>query len=92
MTDKIEHLMLEHFRRLRDDIAKVQTAIDGMRQDMQAERHHIRGLQLTSDVHADGLDDLRRRVDRIERRLELSDPGFSESSTAYEPRPTKRGG
>lgn len=91
MTDKIEHLMLEQFRRLRDDIAKIQVSLDNLRQGMQATRHHTRGLELTSDVHSDDIDDLRRRVDRIERRLDLNDPGFSESPSPYEPRPTKRG-
>lgn len=92
MTAESDNLVLELLRSMRTDMARMAEDVRTLRVEIQAGRHHLRGLEITSDVHSDGLDDLRRRVDRIERRMELSDPGFSESASRYEPRPTKRGG
>lgn len=91
MTEGADNLVLELLRAMRADMARMAEDVRSLRVEMQATRHHTRGLELTSDVHSDGIDDLRRRVDRIERRLDLTDPGFSESPSPYEPRPTKRG-
>lgn len=92
MTDKIEHLMLEQFRRLNEKVDAILLEIRQLKQSDLSTRHHLRGLELTDDAQRDGLEGLKLRVDRIERRLELSDPGgFSDDTPPYEPRPTKRG-
>lgn len=96
MADNIEHLMLEQFRRLD---AKVDTMLDMIREmnvEMHAFRHHIRGNELDIDAHRNAIARLQSRVDRIERRLDLSesDPtsptGLSEDGAPYQPPPRRR--
>ena len=83
MTDSIEHLILEQFRALRNQIEGLQTemrsefsdvkhrinrlesSVAGIRRDEVGTAEDIARQQLT-------LDRLKERIDRIERRLELT--------------------
>lgn len=72
MTE-VENLMLEHLRVIRADIARVKEDVAGLRTEMTAMRHHMAGM-FTMQEHQHGeIATLRDRVDRIERRLELTD-------------------
>ena len=86
MTDKVEHLMLEQLRRLDAKADTILEAVQYIYKQQLADRHVIRGMQLSLDGTNDLLVSLSARVGRIERRLELSeDPvpaGLSESRRA----------
>ena len=71
--DKIELLMLEQFRIIRGDIAKLADDVRGLKVEMIAVRHHVRGMELQQDGHHDDIAAMKTRLDRIERRLELAD-------------------
>lgn len=93
MAEEADDLVLELLRAMRGDMSRIADDLKALRVEMQAGRHHVRGLELTPDVQFDSLAELRKHVDRIERRLELSDPaGFSDDTPPYEPRLSKRGG
>lgn len=90
MTDNIEHLMLEQFRRVRDDIQKLAVATNCIHTQQLADRLTLRSIQTSLDGNSDLLTALTARVARIERRLELSgDPapfGLAGESSPFEPR------
>lgn len=73
MNEKVENLVLEQLRQLRADNGKIIDEIRGLRSEVTAFRHHVRGLETMQDQHQDSLMSVRERLDRIERRLELTD-------------------
>jgi hypothetical protein len=95
MADTIEHLMLEQFRRVREDIRQLTEAVGYIHKQQLADRHGMRGMQLSLDSANELLTSLTGRVARIERRLELTDDpspaGFADDSSPFEPRHQKRG-
>jgi ribosomal protein S15P/S13E len=94
MPDNIEHLMLEQFRLIRDRLDIISVQITELYREMHAFRHHVRGNELDIDANKNLLAHLTGRVDRIERRLELSDDpqsaGLADPGSPYDPRPPKR--
>jgi ribosomal protein L29 len=84
MTDNIEHLVLEQFRALRNQIAAMQTAMHSEFSDV---KHRISRVETAiAGVRRDeagaaediarqqvSIDQLNERIVRIERRLELRD-------------------
>ncbi len=95
MADSIEPLKLEQFRRVREEIRQLAEAVGYIHNQQLADRHGMRGMQLSLESAKDLLTSLTGRVARIERRLELSeDPipaGFADVSSPFEPRQQKRG-
>lgn len=87
MADNIEHLMLEQFRHVRADIANMKEMIRELNREMHAFRHHVRGNELDIEANRNSLFGLQSRMERVERRLELSGdpvpPGLSEPKTRY---------
>ena len=73
MTDKIENLMLEHFRIIRSEIAGLRDEMRSLKTEMVAVRLHVRGIEVQQDAHHDDIASLKLRLDRVERRLELVD-------------------
>ncbi|MDS4025963.1 MAG: hypothetical protein RKO25_03070 [Candidatus Contendobacter sp.] len=73
MTTDIESLVLEHLRAIRADLGDVKARITDVEVPLSAMGQQLVGL--TTAVHSDRseLDELRRRVERIERRLDLRD-------------------
>ena len=83
MTNNIEHLILEQFRALRNQIEGMQTE---MRNDFSDVKHRINRLEsAVAGIRRDeagtaedivrqqsALDRLKERIDRIEHRLELT--------------------
>ena len=83
MTDNIEHLILEQFRALRNQIEGLQTE---MRNDFSDIKHRInRVVSAVAGIRRDeagtaediarqqsAIDRLKERIDRIEHRLELA--------------------
>ena len=73
MNEKVESLILEHLRAMRADIASINDEIRGIRTEMRSMKQHMAGF-MTHEIGQDGdIAELKHRVDRIEKRLELSD-------------------
>jgi len=73
MNDKVEHLLLEHLRAIRGDMARLADDMRTTRSEMTAMRQHVSGvLTLQEHDHAD-IAALKARLDRIEQRLDLVD-------------------
>jgi hypothetical protein len=73
MNEKVESLILEHLRAMRADISSINDEIRGIRSEMRAMKQHMAGF-MTQEINQDGdIAELKVRVDRIEKRLELND-------------------
>ena len=73
MAQEPRDLVLEHLRRIDHKVDGVREDLQSLGMRMSAVERHLAGL-VTSDVDKSGeIDRLKRRVDRIERRLELSE-------------------
>lgn len=74
MTADVDSLVLEHLRAIRATQADHGEQLTQINVQMSAMGQQLAGL--TSAVYAgkSEINDLKRRVERIERRLELSDP------------------
>ena len=73
MNDKVENLVLEQLLELLADIGKILDEIRGLKAELIAGRHNVRGLQTLQDRDHDDLSAVKDRLDRIERRLDLVD-------------------
>jgi len=73
MTDKTDSLVLEHLRAIRGDLAKLQEGQERVELRLSSIEAHIGAFQLSEARQNGDLDQLRKRVERIERRLELVD-------------------
>jgi hypothetical protein len=73
MTDDVENIVLDQLRAIRTELARVADDVRGLRTEMMSVRHHVRGLELAQDVDHGDIATIRSRLDRIERRLELTD-------------------
>lgn len=71
MTDNVENLVLEQLRLVRGQNDKILDELRGIRVEITAMRHHVRGLEISQDAHHDDIASMKARLDRIERRLEL---------------------
>lgn len=79
MTDNVENLILEHLRVIRGDVSKLVNAVDDLRIRIGSLEEHVAGMRRDmSLLHGDiaithkRLDGLESRVERIEKRLELT--------------------
>jgi len=73
MNEKIENLLLEHMRAIRADMSSMKEEMSGMRTEMIVIRQHLAGVMSAQLLHDTELAGLKVRVDRIEKRLELSE-------------------
>ena len=73
MNEKVENLILEHLRVMRVDIASMKGEMSGMRAEMLVMRQHMAGLLGSQVLHDGELATIKVRLDRIEKRLELSE-------------------
>jgi hypothetical protein len=71
--DNISHLMLEQFRLIRTQIDRVYEEVRALKVDVLSLRHSGRSRDLILDQDHDDVAALKVRVDRIERRLELTE-------------------
>lgn len=74
MAQEPRDLVLEYLRRLDSKFDSLREEMRGWNLRVSAVEQHVHGQMTTGYEHGDELDRLKRRVDRIERRLELSDP------------------
>jgi hypothetical protein len=73
MSENVENLMLEHLRAIRADMGSMKEEMSGMRAEMLIIRQHMAGLLGAQTLHDGEIANIKVRVDRIERRLELRD-------------------
>jgi predicted nucleic acid-binding Zn-ribbon protein len=73
MADRADNLVLEILRRLQTDMADLKEGQRTANVHLAAIESHLAGFHLTVSAHSDELVELRQRIERIERRLELSE-------------------
>jgi len=73
MTENVENLVLEHLRAIRATQAEHSEALASIRLELSAMGQQLGALTTSVYSGKSDLDSLRRRVERIERRLELTD-------------------
>ena len=68
-----DNILLEHLRSIRADMSRMADRMDTIAAEMRATRQHVPGLtSLQNHDHAD-IAQIKTRLDRIERRLELAE-------------------
>ena len=74
MTAEIDSLVLEHLRAIRADIADLKREVAGNSIQLSAMGQQLGALTTAVYGGKSDMDEVKRRIDRIERRLELTDP------------------
>lgn len=73
MAEAIDSLVLEHLRHIRSKVDVMAEDVSAVKLRMSAMERHMSGQFINEFGQNEELDSLKRRVDRIERRLELVD-------------------
>ncbi len=73
MTDNVENLVLELLRSIRADIADLKRDVIGNTVQIAALGQQVAGLSVAVYGGKSDLEDVKRRVEHLERRLELHD-------------------
>ncbi len=73
MTEETTNLVLEHLRAIRRDMARMADDMNGLKTEMSAMRHQMAAVITLQDRDHSDIADLKHRIDRIERRLDLVD-------------------
>ena len=73
MTADIESLVLEHLRSIRADIAELKREAVATNVQLTAMGQQLGALTTAVYGGKSEIDELKRRIERMERRLELSD-------------------
>ena len=74
MTIDPRDLVIEIVRRMQGDLPELKEGQRAANRLFAAIESHMAGFHLTVAAHSDELADLKARIERIERRLELADP------------------
>lgn len=73
MTAEIESLVLEQLRAIRADIADIKREVTANSLQLSAMGQQLAGLTAAVYGSKSDIDELKRRIERIETRLELQD-------------------
>lgn len=73
MTENMENLVIEHLRAIRGRVDKIDEGQARLEHRLSTIEQHLAALVTATAFDRGDLDSLRRRVERIEHRLELSD-------------------
>ena len=73
MTADIENLVLEHLRAIRTDVTDIKERLGRVELGISTLGQQVGALTTALYSGRAEFDDFRRRIERIERRLELSD-------------------
>ena len=73
MTDNVENLVLELLRSIRADIADLKRDVIGNTVQIAALGQQVAGLSVAVYGGKSDLEDVKRRIEHLERRLELHD-------------------
>jgi prefoldin subunit 5 len=71
MTDQPESLVLEHLRAIRTDMNDLKNSVRDIRARLASIESYIATLHADSTRGAMSIDDLQRRIERIETRLDI---------------------
>lgn len=73
MSDNVEHLMLDHLRAIRGDMARMADDVRTMRTEMMPLRQHVSGIVTLQEHDHGDIASIKARLERIEKRLDLVD-------------------
>ena len=73
MAAEPDNLILEHLRAIRGEMGRLSNWMETMSTEMTAMRHHLLGAITTLNHDHVDIAEMKVRLDRIERRLELVD-------------------
>ena len=73
-ADELASVTLEHLRHIRADLADVKDRLTGVEVQLSAMGQQLAGLSTAVYSGKSEMDGVRRRLERIERRLDLADP------------------
>lgn len=73
MAEDPDNLGLDHLRAIRGDMARMAEAMRDISVEMRAMRQHLSGVVTLQDHDHGDLTDIKQRLERIERRLDLVD-------------------
>lgn len=73
MAEDPDNFVLDHQRAIRADMARMAEAMRDMSVEMRAMRQHLSGVVTLQDHDHGDLTDIKQRLERIERRLDLVD-------------------
>ena len=73
MSDNVEHILLEQFRRLNARFDKFELEIIDLKMRASSVDEHLGGIMMSVSGINNRLDRIDERVGRIERRLDLTD-------------------
>ena len=73
MNEKVENLVLEHLRVIRGDVTVIKDDIRGLKAEMTSMRQHMAAVMTLQEHDHTDIASIKVRLDRIERRLELTD-------------------
>ncbi len=73
MTENVENLVLELLRAIRADIADLKRDVVGNTVQIAALGQQVAGLSVAVYGGKSDLEDVKRRIEHLERRLELHD-------------------
>ena len=72
-ADELASVTLEHLRHIRADLADVKDRLTGVEVQLSAMGQQLAGLTTAVYSGKSEMDGVRRRLERIERRLDLAD-------------------
>lgn len=74
MSDNVlQDLMLENFRAIRQELGTLRADITDIKSSLAGIRQHMSGFMVSDAAHESTIATIQTRLDRIERRLEISD-------------------
>ncbi len=80
MTNETENRVLEILKRMQGELSDIRSELRDMRRELHQinqrltrVEYHMSGFFSASAIHGDRVDRLEQRLERVERRLELSE-------------------
>jgi hypothetical protein len=73
MTDEMTSLVLEHLRHIRGKVDRIDERVDRVDVRLSAVEGHLANLMVSQAAQNSAIVAVSRSLDRIEKRLELSD-------------------
>ena len=73
MASEPDDIVLEHLRHIRSKVDTTAADVTDIKVQLAAMQQHMAGFHAVIASHSDELNQLRRRIDRIEKRLDLAD-------------------
>ena len=73
MANETDSIVLEHLRYIRGKVDNTAADVTDIKIQLAAMQQHMAGFHAVIASHSDALNQLRQRIDRIEKRLELTD-------------------